>query len=379
MQHVKLGQTCLTDAPAAAREFHHQVAQPGMSLVLFFCSSHYDLPALAEAMVACFGDVPVIGCTTAGELGPQGYQDNSISGASFPADSFFASSLCITELKKTKLNQIQRQTRDLEARHRESQAGTFTNSFALLLVDGVSQCEDALTRVIHNTVPTMPLLGGSAGDDLDFRQTLIFHQGQFHRDSAVLVLLSTSCPVAAIKSQHFAATDQRLVVTGADPYKRLVTEINGLPAAAEYARLTGVDEKDLNLMRFASSPVVVMINGKEYVRSIQRANPDGSLTFYSAIEEGLVFRVARGVDLINNLTGSLQQACADIGTPQVLLAFDCVLRKLELEQTGDKTKASELIKQYRTIGFNSYGEQYSGVHVNQTFTGMAIGSPDEVL
>ncbi|ALS96837.1 FIST N-terminal domain-containing protein [Lacimicrobium alkaliphilum] len=375
MQHVKLGQTCLTDAPAAARDFHQQVAQPGMGLVLFFCSSHYDLPALAEAMVTCFGDVPVIGCTTAGELGPQGYQDNSLSGASFPADSFFASSLCIQDLKKTKLNQIQRQTRDLEARHKDSKAETFTNSFALLLVDGVSQCEDALTRVIHNTMPTMPLLGGSAGDDLDFRQTLVFHQGEFHRDSAVLVLLSTSCPVAAIKSQHFAATDQRLVVTGAAPHKRLVTEINGLPAASEYARLTGVDEKDLNLMRFASSPVVVMINGKEYVRSIQQANPDGSLTFYSAIEEGLVFRVAHGVDLLNNLTTSLQQACADIGKPQVLLAFDCVLRKLELEQTGDKPQASELIKQYRTIGFNSYGEQYSGVHVNQTFTGMAIGSP----
>jgi hypothetical protein len=30
----------------------------------------------------------------------------------------------------------------------------------------------------------------------------------------------------------------------------------------------------------------------------------------------------------------------------------------------------------RTIGFNTYGEQFLGIHVNQTFTGIAIGSND---
>jgi hypothetical protein len=26
------------------------------------------------------------------------------------------------------------------------------------------------------------------------------------------------------------------------------------------------------------------------------------------------------------------------------------------------------------VGFSTYGEQYNGIHVNQTFTGVAIGS-----
>jgi hypothetical protein len=29
------------------------------------------------------------------------------------------------------------------------------------------------------------------------------------------------------------------------------------------------------------------------------------------------------------------------------------------------------------IGFSSYGEQYHGFHVNQTFTGLAIGTEPE--
>jgi len=35
------------------------------------------------------------------------------------------------------------------------------------------------------------------------------------------------------------------VVTEADPAKRIVKEINGLPAAEEYARLVGVDVHEL--------------------------------------------------------------------------------------------------------------------------------------
>jgi hypothetical protein len=35
---------------------------------------------------------------------------------------------------------------------------------------------------------------------------------------------------------------------------------------------------------------------------------------------------------------------------------------------------AELFRSNNTIGFNSYGEQFHGVHVNQTLTGIAIGS-----
>ena len=125
----------------------------------------------------------------------------------------------------------------------------------------------------------------------------MFHDGAFQTDSAILVLISTGFPFKIFKTQHFVSLDERLVVTEADPEHRIVKEINGRPAAEEYARVIGVPPDDLCTIRFASSPVVVVIDGTDYVRSIQKANPDGSLTFFCAIEEGLVFRVARGVDL----------------------------------------------------------------------------------
>lgn len=373
---VKLGQSTLVEPEAAVRDLHQQIRQPDVSLVIFFCSSRYDLTKMASALNQYFGDTAVIGCTTAGEIGPAGYCDHSISGATFPAGDFVASVARLGSLKSAEVSRLQSFAQNLVQCHEQDQAD-LPNTFAMLLIDGVSQREDAVTRTLFNSLPSIPIVGGSTGDDLMFDDTWVFHQGQFHSNSALMLLMSTSCSIAPVKTQHFVATDQRLVITGAEPERRLVTEINGLPAAAEYARLTGVDVDDLNLMRFAASPVVVMIEGKEYVRSIRQANPDGSLTFYCAIEAGLVFRVARGVDLIENLRHTLNSVRQSLGTPQVLLAFDCVLRKLEMEQTDETVNAGLLTRACNTLGFNSYGEQFGGVHVNQTFTGLAIGHPED--
>lgn len=36
---------------------------------------------------------------------------------------------------------------------------------------------------------------------------------------------------------------------------------------------------------------------------------------------------------------------------------------------------ADLFGRYRICGFNTYGEQISGMHVNQTFVGLALMEP----
>ena len=79
----RISHSCASDARQAAREFHAGVVQPDMSMVVFFCSSDYDLDALADELNQLFGSVPVVGCTTAGEIGSAGYRAQSLSGVSF--------------------------------------------------------------------------------------------------------------------------------------------------------------------------------------------------------------------------------------------------------------------------------------------------------
>ena len=379
-QRIRRAQSCATEARQAVHEFHAAVSQPDMALVVFFCSSEYDLDVLGAEMSRLFAGVHVVGCTTAGEIGPAGYRQHSLSGASFPAGSCVVVSGLLDRLGQFDIARghdfAQNLLQQLESKAPDASAD---NSFALLLIDGLSVREEPVAHALQYALGKIALIGGSAGDDLKFTQTSVYSDGRFHSDSAVLILVRTTLPFSIFKTQHFVSTDERLVVTEADATGRIVKEINGLPAAAEYARLVGVAVHDLNPMRFAASPVVVMIDGTDYVRSIQKANADGSLTFFCAIEEGLVFRVAHGVDLLDNLEQTFGAIRAEIGLPQLVLGCDCILRNLEITQHDLKDRVGEVFRRNNTIGFSSYGEQFRGVHVNQTLTGIAIGAAPEPI
>lgn len=373
--HIRTGQSCVSDARGAAQEFYDAVRQPAMALVVFFCSSRYDLDELASEMNRLFAGVTLVGCTTAGEIGPRGYCDCSISGASFPADSFSVVAGLFDRLQQFDLARgqtfVNGLLQQLEAQAPRSEAA---NSFAFLMIDGLSVREEPVARTFQNALGNIQLVGGSAGDDSRFVRTWVFFDGAFRADSAVLLLATTPHPFKVFKTQHFVSDDERLVVTEADPQRRIVREINGLPAAEEYARVIGSTVADLSSLRFANSPVVVVIDGTDYVRGIQKANDDGSLTFFCAIDEGLVLRVAHGEDLLGNLSASLASLRAEIGAPQAILACDCILRKLEITHSGLTASVAEVLREHHAVGFSTYGEQYGGVHVNQTLTGIAFGS-----
>nr|WP_225073340.1 nitric oxide-sensing protein NosP [Desulfuromonas sp. CSMB_57] len=374
-QKIRLAHSCATDARQAVGEFYSAVAQPDMELVIFFCSSQYDLRVLAEEINRLFAGIQVVGCTTAGEIGPAGYRSHSLSGVSFPAGSCVAVNGLLDQLSRfdiaTGHDFVQRLLQQLESR---APAAGADNTLAFLLIDAMSRREEPVAHAFQYALGEILLFGGSAGDDMKFVKTDVYADGRFFSDSAVLILLNTSWPFEIFKTQHFVSTAQRLVVTAADPAKRVVYEINGLPAAEEYARLVGVDVHELSALSFAASPVVVMIDGTDYVRSIQKVNADGSLSFYCAIEEGVVLRVAHGVDLVHNLEQTFEHIREKIGSPQLVLGCDCILRNLEIVQNDLQESVGEIFRHYNTVGFSSYGEQYRGLHVNQTFTGCAIGT-----
>jgi hypothetical protein len=380
MQNIRMAQSCAVEARRAVEEFHGAVAQPNMELVVFFCSSEYDLDVLAAEMNRLFTGIQVMGCTTAGEIGPAGYHRHSLSGASFPAGSCVAVSGLLDHLSQFDIARghefAQTLLQRLESKVSEASPD---NSFAFMLIDGLSIREEPVAHALQYALGKIPLIGGSAGDDQKYEKTFIYSDGRFHSDSAILILINTILPFRIFKTQHFVPTDKRLVVTEADTAKRIVREINGLPAAEEYACLVGIDVHELNPMRFAASPLVVVINGIDYVRSIQKANSDGSLTFFCAIEEGLVLRIAHGLDLVNNLEQTFDKIRAEIGPPQLVFGCDCILRNLEIIQNGLKARVEEIFQRNNTIGFSSYGEQFHGVHINQTLTGIAIGTALEPI
>ncbi len=374
-QSIRMGQSSSTEPHTAVKEFHAAVSQPNMELVLFFCSSHYDLDAIAKEINFFFPHEKVIGCTTAGEIGPSGYKEHTLSGVSFSSDGFTASVGYISDIKNINNEKGQVFVNNL-LQHLEARApsANYENSFAFLLVDGLSLREEQIARILQDALGDIALVGGSAGDDLRFKQTWIFAEKAFHTNSVALVLVNTIYPFKLFKAQHFVCGHEKLVVTQADPEQRIVNEINGYPAVEEYARIVNTQAGELDPMQFSSMPLVIRINGVDYVRSIQRANSDGSLKFYCAIDNGLVFMAAHGIDLVKNIEQTFKEIQSAIGKPQLILACDCILRNLEMQRQGLKEEVEKIFQKNSVVGFSTYGEQFKGIHINQTITGLAIGS-----
>jgi hypothetical protein len=373
---IRTGQSAAALTHDAVAQFHAATTQAGAALVMFFCSTAFDPSQVGVEMRELFGDVPMIGCTTAGEFGPIGYRDDTIAGVSLPATDFAAVAAGIDDLDKFDFEQAQQLVDRLwdQLRDRDPSAGE-TSTFAVMLIDGTSAREEPVTLALQEALRGVPLIGGSAGDGLAFATSYVYAQGRFAPRTAALALVSTELPFTVFKTQHFDPMTSRAVVTSADAERRLIKRIDGLPAAEGYARLVGAPQISLDPTRFASHPVVVLIDGTSYVRSIQKVNEDLSLTLFCAIEEGVVLRAARGVDLVDNLEQIFAGIEAEIGHPQLVLGCDCVLRKLEIVGDSLAAQVEELFHANNVVGFNSYGEQYRGVHVNQTLTGVAIGSP----
>jgi hypothetical protein len=377
---LKIKTTALTehDAAAAAQQLYNDIYQADISLAIFYCSPSYDLPALAAALKLLFINIPLIGCTTAGEIGINGYQHNSLVGVSIASGDFHAVHLRYDHLDTyqdsdgaqvlTTLNQALSQ-RTIPHYQVDSSA----NKFVFLLIDGLSQLEEIVTSSMQLNLGNIPLFGGSAGDAQNFNNTWIYHEGEFHQNCALFTLVHTLHPFDVFKTAHFTPSETQLIVTEATPEQRIVHEINAEPAAEEYARLIGIKKADLNSKIFSAYPLLVRVSEQYYVRSIQTANNDGSLTFYCAIDEGIVLSIAQDMDLITNLEHCFIDIKEKIGEPELILGCDYILRLLELENKNIKSAASELMIKNKVIGFNTYGEQYKAMHMNQTFTGVAIG------
>ncbi len=375
MNSIRLASSHASSAAAAASELAGQFSGFRPSLIVYFAADAYSPDELAQSLRAKFPAPTVVaGCTTAGEIGPEGYADGSVVALGFSATDFSAAATLITGLKSFDLGECQRRVENtLQRITLQKKALGFSNTLGLLLIDGLSLREEPLGRAVQLVLGEIPLVGGSAGDSLKFQKTSVFLDGESLSDAAVLVLISTDLPFRIVKTQHFERTEGRMVVTAARPAERVVSEINGYPAALEYARIVGLPVENLNPMAFAAYPVVVRIGGSEYVRSIQKVNPDHSLSFYCAIDEGIVLSRAQGLDALANLEEMLAAVASEIGEPQAVLACDCILRNLEFRQKGLTGIISTALKKHHVVGFSTFGELHRGIHVNQTFTGVAFG------
>jgi hypothetical protein len=364
---VRQAYTEQSDERLAVAELRAQLVPDSASANLLFCSSRYDLEKLGREIASAF-PTPVAACTTAGQLGTTGYQSGGITAVSLTSAELRMQPFLISPLAEC---QARASDAAFAAMSGLVERGS-GKAFGLVLVDGLSQAEERLAASLYQSLGNIPLIGGSAGDEQAFSATHVYHEGRFLRDAAVFALFETTLPFAAFKVQHLTPTRHKFVVTMADPERRIVQEINGEPAAEAYAETLGVDLEELCTLVFAKNPLMLQSGGDYYVRSVRRVNDDRSLSFYCALEEGLVLSLGESADPLAALERGFAEVQTRISTPEVVIGCDCILRRMEFEQTGSIAKIGEFLAKKRVVGFNTYGEQYNAIYVNQTFSAVAL-------
>jgi hypothetical protein len=334
-----------------------------------FVTADYPRAALAAALAQDWGE-RLIGCTSAGNIGPEGFVPAPVTAIALRGGDLRARTVVIEPISDL-IAAFDRVAADLQELQ-DQEPGR--ESFAVLLVDGLSMAEEHVAAALKSILGDTPLIGGSAGDDLSFTETPVLAGGSFGTDRATVTVLSTTAPFRPFRLQQYEPSEAVLVITAASPHQRLVHEINGMPAAEALAEAIGVPLAELGPAHFSAHPVLLRAAGENWVRSISEQLPDGSLRFYAAIDTGAVLRLGYSLDAEKSLRESLDSIRAELGTTITgVLAFDCVLRRMDFTRSGLDVAVNQVMSTYRTAGFSTYGEQFEDFHMNQSMVGVVFG------
>jgi len=375
-----LGQTRLNPSRSAStREQDERLAvnhiaeqlQPVDDLtVLVFCSSRYDLSRLNDALRQAFPG-EVLGCTSAGLIGHQGFQRGGMTAIGLSKSAYRVEPYLIKPLSDCN-SEIATLAQKLKTQSPD--AFSAGKTFGILLVDGLSQMEEKVVSALDEHLSSIPVVGGSAGDDLRLRETHVIFGGGVHTDAAAFAFVTTDVPFELLHVHHFVPGQRKIEITSANSNVRTIYEINHETAALAYADLVNVSMADLNPNVFSRHPLLVEHGGRHFVRSIQRVNGDGSLTLYSAIDGGHTAWIGEPREPLTVLTEAFDSLPEPVREPSLVIGFDCVLRRLEFEQKRLDAAVGRFLSERHVVGFCTYGEQYDNLHMNQTFTGVALKS-----
>ncbi|MFW6013845.1 MAG: FIST signal transduction protein [Candidatus Nanoarchaeia archaeon] len=327
------------------------------SLVIFFASSKHDIGLVGNELKNKM-NTKVVGCTTSGELASGHMLKESVVAMGF--DSETVSNISINNIDVNAISDskiIEKVKNDIGVEPKQLDP---EKHLGMIFIDGMSGKEEVVMDAIGRQF-LIPVVGGSAGDDLKFSETYVFDNDNSKKGTAVLTVLEIPHGFDILKTQSFSDTGKKLMPTKVDEPKRQVIEFNNEPALEAYAKTIEKGKEEAK-ESFMTHPVGLMIGDDPYVRSPQRAEGD-TMYFYCQIKEGTELSVLKSEDIVESTREFVNKAEGAKG----LINFNCILRTLELEKKNQTQEYADLFVNIPTIGFSTYGEQFIG-HINQTST-----------
>jgi hypothetical protein len=368
---------------AGARAADEALVGDDPKLLVVFCSPSNDLQALLREISDRAGEIPLIGCTTAGEIGRSGPSDGSVVVAALGGPGFSVETASATEA-----SQDLRKAGSHAARCVPEETG-HPYRVLLLLSDGLAGDQREVVRGAYEVLgAAVPLVGGCAGDDLKMARTFQFHGGEVLTDAVVAAGIASDAPLGIGVRHGWRRVGEPMLVTASSGNR--VHALDDRPALDAYLEHLGLDEpahgdqEALTRMALTHPLGLVTPRGEEVIRFIGGGDfVERSLACIAEVPQGVLVWIMEG-DAQSVLEATEAAAAASLAAldgrpPLGMLAFDCIARRSVLGDEGIQTEIDRLATLAAGVpiaGFYTYGEiarmrGARGFH-NQTLVVLAL-------
>lgn len=179
-----------SEPKAGARAADEALLHDDAKLLVVFCSKSQDLPALLRQIRDRSDGVPLIGCTTAGEIATSGPGEASVVVSALGGDGFAIQTAVATRASHDLRAAGARAARSLPL------AIDHPYRALLLLTDGLAGDQQEIVRGAYGVLGAgVPLVGGCAGDDLKMARTFQLYGDQVLTDSVVAAGIASNAPL----------------------------------------------------------------------------------------------------------------------------------------------------------------------------------------
>ena len=351
-----------SEPDAGTRAAGGALAGADAKLLIVFASPSQDLRELLRQIRARSGDVPLIGCSTAGEIATSGGGDASVVVAALGGDGFAIQTAVAGEAWRDARGAgaaVARRVPCAEARPHRA---------LLLLTDGLAgRQQEILTGAYGVLGAGVPLVGGCAGDDGRMKRTFQFYGDRVLANSVVAAGIASDAPLGVGVRHGWRSLGETLVVTRSSGNR--VYTLDDRPALDVYLEQLehdddGLDEKAFRALALTHPLGLSRPRGEEQIRFVRAADfAGGSLACRSEIPQGRLVRVMAGdaASVLSATDAACEESLTALGgrSPLGALAFDCTERRELLGERGTDEEIDRLVGSVSgapLAGFYTYGE-----------------------
>jgi len=356
-----------------------------------YVSPHVDIDPIARAVTARFPGVPVMLCSTAGELCGDNESLYCRTGDSWDRvviQCFDASLVARAQVIAVPLGSedLRRRQSELPVRERVARIARsiqaarvdididYRDTLAYVLFDGLSASESFFMEALYDSgrFPCL-FVGGSAGGKFDFKNTWIHDGSRRLENHALIAFLKMPKGVrfGVLKSQNFVPDGPHFPVIGASLEQRHVSQVIDaegriVPFVEALCAHFRCAPRDLE-SKLADYSFAIQVGKEIFVRSVVNVDLSaGRVNFYCDISPGEELLLVRRTSLVQSTEQDFRAFMAGKpGAPVAGILNDCILRRLyndkELSKVGSALPCKQL------AGFSTFGE-ILGLNLNQTLT-----------